>query len=215
MDFTFWDIVNNLLAGLQWTLVLSLVAFVGGALIGLLIMVMRICDRSVARGFARAYIELFQGTPLLMQLFIVFFGVALLGVDISPWLAAAIALTLFTSAYLAEIWRGCVESIPHGQWEASSSLALTPYEQLRHVILPQALRIAVAPTVGFSVQVVKGTAVTSIIGFTELTKTGGMLANATFEPFMVYGLVAAGYFLLCYPLSLSARYLERRLHAAS
>ncbi|MFZ4966506.1 amino acid ABC transporter permease [Pseudomonas gingeri] len=215
MDFTFWDIVNNLLAGLQWTLVLSLVAFVGGALIGLLIMVMRICDRSVARGFARAYIELFQGTPLLMQLFMVFFGVALLGVDISPWLAAAIALTLFTSAYLAEIWRGCVESIPHGQWEASSSLALTPYEQLRHVILPQALRIAVAPTVGFSVQVVKGTAVTSIIGFTELTKTGGMLANATFEPFMVYGLVAAGYFLLCYPLSLSARYLERRLHAAS
>ncbi|MGY2197187.1 amino acid ABC transporter permease [Pseudomonas gingeri] len=215
MDFTFWDIVNNLLAGLQWTLVLSLVAFVGGAVIGLLIMVMRICDRSVARGFARAYIELFQGTPLLMQLFMVFFGVALLGVDISPWLAAAIALTLFTSAYLAEIWRGCVESIPHGQWEASSSLALTPYEQLRHVILPQALRIAVAPTVGFSVQVVKGTAVTSIIGFTELTKTGGMLANATFEPFMVYGLVAAGYFLLCYPLSLSARYLERRLHAAS
>ncbi|MGY2286069.1 amino acid ABC transporter permease [Pseudomonas gingeri] len=215
MDFTFWDIVNNLLAGLQWTLVLSLVAFVGGALIGLLIMVMRICDRSVARGFARAYIELFQGTPLLMQLFMVFFGVALLGVDISPWLAAAIALTLFTSAYLAEIWRGCVESIPHGQWEASSSLALTPYEQLRHVILPQALRIAVAPTVGFSVQVIKGTAVTSIIGFTELTKTGGMLANATFEPFMVYGLVAAGYFLLCYPLSLSARYLERRLHAAS
>ncbi len=79
----------------------------------------------------------------------------------------------------------------------------------------QPVRIAVAPTVGFSVQVVKGTAVTSIIGFTELTKTGGMLANATFEPFMVYGLVALGYFLLCYPLSLSARYLERRLHASA
>ena len=142
-------------------------------------------------------------------------GIALLGVDISPWLAAAIALTLFTSAYLAEIWRGCVDSIAHGQWEASASLALNPFEQLRYVILPQALRIAVAPTVGFSVQVVKGTAVTSIIGFTELTKTGGMLANATFEPFMVYGLVALGYFLLCYPLSLSARYLERRLHASA
>ena len=164
---------------------------------------------------SRTYIELFQGTPLLMQLFLVFFGVALLGVDISPWLAAAIALTLFTSAYLAEIWRGCVDSIAHGQWEASASLALNPLEQLRYVILPQALRIAVAPTVGFSVQVVKGTAVTSIIGFTELTKTGGMLANATFEPFMVYGLVALGYFLLCYPLSLSARYLERRLHASA
>ena len=212
-DFTFWDIVRNLLTGLQWTLALSLVAFIGGGLIGLLIMVLRISKKSLPRSFARTYIELFQGTPLLMQLFLVFFGVALAGLEISPWMAAAIALTLFTSAYLAEIWRGCVDSIPNGQWEASSSLALNPLEQLRHVILPQALRIAVAPTVGFSVQVVKGTAVTSIIGFTELTKTGGMLANATFEPFMVYGLVALGYFLLCYPLSLSARYLERRLYA--
>jgi polar amino acid transport system ATP-binding protein len=194
-DFSLWDIVRNLLTGLQWTLLLSLVAFIGGGVIGLLVMAMRISHKAFPRNVARTYIELFQGTPLLMQLFLVFFGVALLGVDISPWLAAAIALTLFTSAYLAEIWRGCVDSISHGQWEASASLALNPLEQLRYVILPQALRIAVAPTVGFSVQVVKGTAVTSIIGFTELTKTGGMLANATFEPFMVYGLVALGYFL--------------------
>lgn len=215
MDFTLWDIIRNLLVGLQWTLALSLVAFIGGGVIGLLVMTLRIADKRLPRVIGKLYIELFQGTPLLMQLFLVFFGVALLGVDISPWVAAALALTLFTSAYLAEIWRGCVDSISKGQWEASASLALTPYEQLRHVILPQALRIAVAPTVGFSVQVVKGTAVTSIIGFTELTKTGGMLANATFEPFMVYGLVALGYFALCYPLSISARYLERRLHASA
>jgi polar amino acid transport system permease protein len=215
MDFTLWDIVRNLLTGLQWTLALTLTAFIGGGLIGLLVMTMRISKLSALRVCARVYIEVFQGTPLLMQLFLVFFGVALLGADISPWAAAALALTLFTSAYLAEIWRGCVGSIGNGQWEASASLALSRTEQLRYVILPQALRIAVAPTVGFSVQVVKGTAVTSIIGFTELTKTGGMLANATFEPFMVYGLVALGYFALCYPLSLSARYLERRLHASA
>jgi polar amino acid transport system permease protein len=215
MTFTLWDIVRNLLAGLQWTALLSLIAFIGGGFIGLLLLVARISKSSAMRVFARGYIELFQGTPLLMQLFLVFFGVALMGVDISPWAAAALALTLFTSAYLAEIWRGCVESIANGQWEASASLAMTPLEQLRYVILPQALRIAVAPTVGFSVQVVKGTAVTSIIGFTELTKTGGMLANATFQPFMVYGFVALGYFMLCYPLSLSARYLERRLHASA
>ncbi|MET0126674.1 amino acid ABC transporter permease [Pseudomonas caspiana] len=215
MDFTLWDVVRNLLTGLQWTLALSLVAFIGGGVIGLLVMCMRIAKLNAPRVIAKVYIELFQGTPLLMQLFLVFFGVALLGVDISPWAAAALALTLFTSAYLAEIWRGCVESIANGQWEASASLAMTPLEQLRYVILPQALRIAVAPTVGFSVQVVKGTAVTSIIGFTELTKTGGMLANATFQPFMVYGFVALGYFMLCYPLSLSARYLERRLHASA
>jgi polar amino acid transport system permease protein len=213
MDFTFWDILRNLLVGLQWTLLLSLLAFLCGGLAGLLVLVGRLSEQPLWRGLARGYIELFQGTPLLMQLFMVFFGIALFGLDVSAWMAAAIALTLFTSAFLAEIWRGCVEAIPRGQWEASGSLALSRLEQLRHVILPQALRIAVAPTVGFSVQVVKGTAVTSIIGFTELTKTGGMLANATFEPFMVYGLVALGYFVLCYPLSLSARYLERRLHA--
>ncbi|MBF8746996.1 amino acid ABC transporter permease [Pseudomonas monteilii] len=213
MDFTLWDIVRNLLVGLQWTLLLSLVAFVCGGIAGLLLLLARISEHRVLRGAAKAYIELFQGTPLLMQLFMVFFGIALFGIDVSAWMAAAFALTLFTSAFLAEIWRGCVESIARGQWEASGSLAMSRLEQLRYVILPQALRIAIAPTVGFSVQVVKGTAVTSIIGFTELTKTGGMLANATFEPFLIYGLVAVGYFILCYPLSLSARYLERRLHA--
>lgn len=213
MDFTLWDIVRNLMTGLQWTLLLSLVAFACGSVGGLLLLVARISDRPLLRGAARAFIELFQGTPLLMQLFMVFFGIALFGIDVSAWMAAAIALTLFTSAFLAEIWRGCVEAIPRGQWEASASLAMGRLEQLRHVVLPQALRIAIAPAVGFSVQVVKGTAVTSIIGFTELTKTGGMLANATFEPFLIYGLVAVGYFILCYPLSLSARYLERRLHA--
>jgi len=213
MDFTLWDIVRNLLVGLQWTLLLSLVAFACGGIAGLLLLLARISEHRLLRAVARGYIELFQGTPLLMQLFMVFFGIALFGIDVSAWMAAAIALTLFTSAFLAEIWRGCVESIAHGQWEASGSLAMSRLEQLRYVILPQALRIAIAPTVGFSVQVVKGTAVTSIIGFTELTKTGGMLANATFEPFLIYGLVAVGYFILCYPLSLSARYLERRLHA--
>ncbi len=138
MDFTFWDILSNLLVGLQWTLLLSLVAFAGGGLLGLLLMVLRISANRLTRGLARAYIELFQGTPLLMQLFMVFFGVALLGVDISPWLAAAIALTLFTSAYLAEIWRGCVESIyPRPVGKRSASLALNRYEQLRHVVLPR------------------------------------------------------------------------------
>ena len=215
MDFTLWDILRNLLTGLQWTLLLSLVAFVCGGIAGLLVLLARIAPARPLQLAAKGYIELFQGTPLLMQLFLVFFGIALLGIDVSPWLAAACALTLFTSAFLAEIWRGCVESISRGQWEAAESLAMSRLETLRHVVLPQALRIAVAPTVGFSVQVVKGTAVTSIIGFTELTKTGSMLANATFEPFMVYGFVALGYFLLCYPLSHAAYRLERRLNVTA
>ncbi|QDF97636.1 amino acid ABC transporter permease [Azoarcus sp. DD4] len=214
VQFTTWDIVRNLLDAGKWTLALSLIAFVLGGIVGLAILFARISKNRALQAFTKGYIEVFQGTPLLMQLFIVFFGLSLLGIDVSPWLAAAVGLTLFTSAYLAEIWRGCVEAVPKGQWEASSSLALSYAQQMRHVILPQALRIAVAPTVGFSVQVVKGTAVTSIIGFAELTKTGSMLANATFEPFMVFGLVAAGYFALCYPLSLYAKSLERKFHVA-
>jgi polar amino acid transport system permease protein len=213
-EFTLGDIVRNLWTGALWTIVLSLTAFVLGGIVGLMVLAARVGRIAWLRTAMRGYIELFQGTPLLMQLFMVFFGVALLGVDVSPWLAAALALTLFTSAYLGEIWRGCVEAVPKGQWEASSVLAMTWPQQMRHVVLPQALRLAVAPTVGFSVQVVKGTAVTSIIGFTELTKTGGMLANATFKPFLVYGLVALGYFLLCYPLSHFATRLERTLHGS-
>jgi polar amino acid transport system permease protein len=211
-DFTLWDIVRNLLLAARWTALLSLVAFVCGGLVGLAVLFMRTSKSPVLRAVTKAYIEVFQGTPLLMQLFLLFFGVSLIGIETPPWLAAGIALTLFTSAYLAEIWRGCVDAIPHGQWEASSSLAMTYFEQMRHVILPQALRIAIPPTVGFSVQVVKSTAVTSIIGFVELTKAGSIITNATFAPFTVYGLVALMYFCLCFPLSVYARRLERSMN---
>jgi polar amino acid transport system permease protein len=211
-DFSTWDIVRNLLLAARWTVLLSLIAFIGGGLVGACILLMRTSKQAVLRAFAKRYIELFQSTPLLMQLFLMFFGVALFGIDVSPWLAAGVALTLFTSAFLAEIWRGCVEAIPRGQWEASSSMAMSYFEQMRHVILPQALRIAIPPTVGFSVQVVKGTAVTSIIGFVELTKAGSMISNATFQPFTVYGLVALMYFCLCFPLSVYASRLERKMN---
>ena len=213
-DFSYWDIVHNLFNGALWTVGLSITAFVLGGLAGLVLLFARIASNPIPRRLAQGYIEVFQGTPLLMQLFIIFFGGSLIGLEISPWLAAALGLTLFTSAYLGEIWRGCVESVPKGQWEASASLAMTHVEQMRHVILPQALRIAIAPTVGFSVQVVKGTAVTSIIGFVELTKTGTMLANATYQPFLVFGLVALGYFAICYPLSAYSRILERKIHGS-
>lgn len=213
-DIALSDIVRNLIEGAAWTAGLSLTAFVLGGMAGLALLFARIAKDPLPRRLAQGYIEVFQGTPLLMQLFIIFFGGSLIGLEVPPWLAAALGLTLFTSAYLGEIWRGCVEAIPQGQWEASASLALTHVEQMRHVILPQALRIAIAPTVGFSVQVVKGTAVTSIIGFVELTKTGSMLANATFQPFLVFGLVAIGYFALCYPLSAYARHLERKIHGS-
>ncbi|WP_029005558.1 amino acid ABC transporter permease [Azorhizobium doebereinerae] len=212
--FTTWDILRNLLFAAEWTILLSLVAFIGGGIVGLAVLFARTGRNAALRRVSMVYIELIQGTPLLMQLFLSFFGLSLLGFDVPPWFAAGLSLTLWTSAFLAEIWRGCVEAIPRGQWEASSSLAMTYFEQMRHVVLPQALRIAVPPTVGFSVQVVKGTALTSIIGFVELSKASTMITNATFQPFVVYGLAALVYFALCWPLSKSSQILERKLNVA-
>lgn len=212
VDFSTWDIVRNLLLALRWTVLLSLLAFVGGGLVGLVLLVFRMAGKRWLSRLVTGYVELFQGTPLLMQLFLAYFGLSLFGLQLSPWVAAGLALTLYTSAFLTEIWRGCVDSVPKGQWEASSSLALNYTEQLRYIILPQAFRVAIPPTVGFLVQVVKGTALASLIGFVELTKAGTMIANATFEPFLVYGWVALLYFLLCYPISLYARSLEGRFN---
>lgn len=214
-DFTFWVILSNLLWATRWTVVLSLVAFVLGGLVGLAILFLRVSRVRAFEILTKMFIEFFQGTPLLMQLFLFFFGLSLFGIEISPWVAAGLALSLWTAAFLAEIWRGCVEAIPKGQWEASSSLAMSFVEQMRYVILPQAAKIAIAPTVGFSVQVVKGTALASIIGFVELTKAGTMLNNATFRPFLVYALVALIYFCLCFPLSLFAKHLEGKADVAT
>jgi polar amino acid transport system permease protein len=213
-DFSIWDILRNLLMALRWTVVLSLIAFVGGGVVGGLLLFARLSGGPVADRLIGLYVQVFQGTPLLMQLFLAYFGIALFGVDVSAWTAASVALTLYTSAFLTEIWRGCVASIPKGQWEASGSLALSFGEQMRHVILPQAMRIAVAPTVGFLVQVIKGTALASVIGFVELTKAGSMISNATFKPFVVFSCVALLYFVLCFPVSLYAKNLERKFHGA-
>lgn len=214
VDFSVWDILRNLLLAARWTVVLSLIAFVGGGLVGLALLVARLAPSAWGRRLVDGYVALFQGTPLLMQLFLAYFGIALFGIKTSAWVAAALALTLYTSAFLAEIWRGCVAAIPRGQWEAAQSLAMSFGEQLRHVILPQATRIAIPPTVGFLVQVIKGTALASVIGFVELTKAGTMITNATFKPFVVYSFVALLYFALCFPISWYARGLERRIHAS-
>ncbi|MBN7805292.1 amino acid ABC transporter permease [Agrobacterium rosae] len=214
IEFTTWDILRNLLLSARWTVLLSLVSFLGGAAVGLLLLFMRISRKKSLRVFSKYYVELFQGTPLLMQLFIAFFGLGLVGIDVPAWLAAGLTLILWAAAFLTEIWRGCVEAVSKGQWEASASLGMGRLQQMRYVILPQAMRVAVPPTVGFAVQVIKGTAVTSIIGFVELSKAGTIVTNATFQPFTVYGLVALIYFALCWPLSKSSQILERKLNVA-
>jgi polar amino acid transport system permease protein len=207
-DFSSGQILVNLVLAARWTVGLTLVAFVGGGAVGMAILIARIDHRSWLRRSATSYIALFQRTPLLLQLFLVFFGLPLVGVRIEPWLAAGLGLTFYASAYLAEIWRGGVEALPRGQWEAAAALELSAAARLGLVILPQALRMTLPPAVGFLVQLVKATAVTSIIGFSELMKTANAINNATFEPFTVYGMVAIIYFALCFPLTTYARRLE-------
>ncbi len=199
-----------ILEAAKWTLALSAIAFVGGAILGLLIALARTSESGVLRKVSMVFIQIFQGTPLLLQLFLIFFGAPVLGLDINPWIAAGVALILNSAAFLGEIWRGCIEAIPRGQVEAAQALNLRYTARMRDVILPQAFRIALAPTVGYLVQIVKGTSLAAIIGFTEITRAGQIINNATFQPLIVFSVVAAIYFVICWPLSILAARMERR-----
>ena len=210
-----WSAFLFILGAVRWTVLLSLIAFAGGAVFGLILAVMRTSRYAVLRGIAATYIGVMQGTPVLMQLFLAFYGLAVLtGVRIDPWPAVTLAFTMYAAAFLGEIWRGAIQAIPRTQWEAAAALPLSPLAQLRHVILPQALRIAIPSTVGFLVQLIKGTSIASIIGFVELTRAGQLIVNVTFQPMIVYPIVAVLYFALCWPLSLASLRLERRMDAA-
>ena len=164
---------------------------------------------------AAGYIALFQGTPLLMQLFVVYYGLALIGLKLDAWVAVAIGFTLHASAYLGEIWRGSIEAVPRGQTEAAKALSLGYVSRMKDVILPQALRISLPATIGFLVQLIKGTSLAAIVGFTELARAGNIVSNQIFKPLLVFGIVGALYFAICWPLSLFGARLERRLAAAA
>ncbi len=201
-------------AAIRWTLLLSAIAFVGGGVLGLLIAVLRTVPIAPLRWISIAYIQIFQGTPVLMQLFLCYYGLAVLfNIQMDAWPAVTIAFTCYSGAFLGEIWRGSIQAIPRTQWEAAECISLGYVQQLWFVILPQAMRISIPPTVGFLVQLIKGTSIAAIIGFVELTRAGQLIVNVTFKPMIVYPVVAALYFLMCWPLSLLSQYLERRIDA--
>jgi polar amino acid transport system permease protein len=204
--------VNHLLFlghGALWTIGLSVIALVGGGLAGFLVALGRVSPSRTLRLLAATYVQLIQGTPLLVIMFLSFFGLAAIGFNISPLAAAGASMTIFVAAYLGEIWRGCIEAVPRPQWEAAEGLALSRSQRMLKVILPQAIRIATPPTVGFMVQIVKNTSLASVVGFVELTRSGQIINNSMFEPFLIYSIIAVVYFSLCYPLSRLSRRLER------
>ncbi|MBY4630287.1 amino acid ABC transporter permease [Rhizobium croatiense] len=203
-----------ILQGLKWTVLLAIIGFVGGGVFGILIALARTSKNRTARIATSGYIALFQGTPLLMQLFVVYYGVALLGVDVNAWIAVAIAFTLHASAFLAEIWRGSIEAIPKGQSEAANALGLHYVSRMKDVILPQALKISMPATIGFLVQLIKGTSLAAIVGFIELTRAGQIISNHTYRPLLVFGIVGVIYFIICWPLSHLGSGLEKRMAKA-
>ncbi|NPD16058.1 amino acid ABC transporter permease [Xinfangfangia sp. D13-10-4-6] len=202
--------------GALWTVGLSLIAFVGGSVLGFIVALGRISTNRLIRLAAATWIQIIQGTPLLVLLFLLYFGIAILGFDKLPAIiSAGAALTVYSSAFLAEIWRGCLQSVPKTQWEAADCLGLNRFQRMFQVILPQALKIATPPTVGFLVQIIKNTSLASVIGFIELAQAGKVVNNAIFEPLPIFLIVACFYFAMCFPLSMWSRSLERKLHVGS
>lgn len=217
-DKPYGIVLYQLLEATQFTIYLSLIAFVGGGLIGLSVLLMRVAPSPILKRGAEGYIWLFQSVPLLMLLFLLGLGVPrLFGVELNPWFAAGVALVVYTSAYLSDVWRGAVEALPSGQWEGGRSLGLSFLQILQLIILPQAARASLAPTVGFMVQIIKGTSLAYIIGFHDLMNVGKRWANAPVtgtEPYIIFPIMALIYFSLCFPLTVWSRRLERKLGRA-
>lgn len=213
-DFTSNEFLA-IVAGMQATIMLSLMAFVGGGLGGLAIALMRTAEFPWLRRAAAIFIDFFQGTPLLMQLFLVYYGLPAFGYRVNIWVAAGLGLTLNASAFLGEVWRGGIQSVPRGQSEAATALGLGYISRMRDVVLPQAFRLSLAPTVGFLVQLIKGTSLAAVIGFVELSRSAQIVSSTTYKPLLAYGLAGACYFVLCFPLSRASAALERRLAARS
>jgi polar amino acid transport system permease protein len=210
-----WPHILFLLQGAMWTVALSLLAFLFGGIAGLAIALMRTSRLRWLRQLAGLYVQIIQGTPLLIVMFLAYFGLSVMGFNLPAIVAASLSITVYAAAYLGEIWRGCLQAVPRTQWEAADTLGFTRTQLLALVIIPQALRIATPPTVGFMVQIIKNTSIASIVGFAELTYTGKVINNSTFQPFLVYVIVAIIYFCLCYPLSRWSRALERKLNVAN
>lgn len=208
-----WNEFMFLIRSTGWTLLLASIALLLGGAVGGVLAIMRLANNPIVRGATATYIGVIQSIPVLMVLFLSYYGLSFVGIQVAPLLAASISLAIYVSAYLAEIWRGSIEAVPHQQWEASASLAFTKGQQYRYVVIPQALRICLPPTVGFLVQLVKNTSIVSVVGFVDLARAGQIINNGAFDPFPIFGTVAAIYFMICLPLSRTSKYLEKVFNA--
>ena len=205
--------LQYLLWGALWTIGLSLISFIGGGLAGGVIALCRISPIKAVRWATIAWIQLIQGTPLLVVLFLCYFGLSIMGLELPGIVAASIAMVVYVSAYLGEIWRGCIESVPRTQWEAAECLALSRTQRMRLVVLPQGLRHMLPSLVNQFVATIKATSLGYIIGLTEVSFIAAQINTQVFtQSTAVYSLLALAYFVLCFGLSRFAYWLEQRTH---
>jgi polar amino acid transport system permease protein len=207
--FTFAHVIFMAQAVLV-TLQLVAIAMVGGAVGSALVTAMLISKLRVVRWIASGLVYVVQGTPIIVVLFVIYFGLPRIGINVDTFVAMAFAFTVFTSAFLGEVWRGSIAAVPKGQWESAHALGLSQSATLTKIIIPQAVRIAIPPSIGFLVQLVKGTSVVSIIGISELTRAAQIVSNSTFKPLPVFAIAALFYFAINFPLTSLSRYLEHR-----
>jgi len=205
----------SLFSALRWTVVLVALALACGGPLALMLALIRSSRIAPLRWLAAGILQLVQGVPLLGLLMFFYFGMPVfLGVEVPALVAVGVAFTAYTAVFLGEIWRGGIQAVKQTQWEAAACLGLTRWQQFRYVIAPQAFRMALPPTVGFLVQLIKNTSLASVVGFVELARAGQMASAATFQPLLVYSVVATIYFALCLPLTVWSRKLEARLNGA-
>lgn len=211
-----WDLVSDsfwplLKGGLQGTIPLSLASFALGLVLALVVALMRISSNRLISWVARAYISVIRGTPLLVQLFVIFFGLPSIGVTIDPWPSAVIAFSLNVGGYAAEVIRAAILSVPKGQWEAGYTIGMTHVQTLRRLILPQAARVSVPPLSNTFIALVKDTSLASLILVTEMFRVAQQIAAFSQEFMVLYVEAAVIYWVFCLVLSSGQVRLERRL----
>jgi glutamine transport system permease protein len=209
-----WNDALLLLKGLGMTLFLFTTSFAIGILIGFCLAIIRERRVPVAAQLAVVYVELFRNSPLLVQLFLVFFGApSVLGISFTPLEAGLITLSINTGAFMTVIIQSAIEEVPRGQWEAARAYGLGYFSTMRHVVLPQAVRAMIPPTVSLAVGQLQVSSLVSIIGVVDLTKIGTNLNLRTVAPFKIWPIVAVGYFIVSKPLSMLADWSEAKLKA--
>jgi polar amino acid transport system permease protein len=211
MNFSLvFDSLPLLFQGLLMTLLLSVASMIGSTIVGLVAATLRTSRLPVGSQIARVYVEIFRGSPLLITLLVVYYGVAYAGYAMNVLVAAIIGISVYHGAYIAEIIRGGIEAVPRGQWEASRILGLSSTQTFTSVILPQTRKLVLPPLVGQYIALIKDTSLAFIIGLAELTRQGQSIIDRVGQPVLIYFLVAVIYFIICYPLSLWVQSLDRR-----